>query len=158
MRQIAYHVAASWINANAAVQLARDIRIPLGDCRHGSGCPLFAMSDAVTSLNPQASVPTGRSQCSRRDFCFARLTMRQSSLELWSRRGSWRGHHPATAVATRDYSVRVLCHQYLVELASDVEPRRTLSLQRGARRVRNDHVVAPMLRSSRPEHRTISQE
>ena len=92
MRQIAYHVAASWINANAAVQLARDIRISpkLGDCRHGSGCPLFAMSDALTSLNPQASVPTGRSQCSRRDFCFARLTMRQSSLELWSRRGSWR--------------------------------------------------------------------
>ena len=33
------------------------------------------------------------------------------------------GHHPATAVATRDYSVRVLCHQCLVEPASDVEPR-----------------------------------
>ena len=67
------------------------------------------------------------------------------------------GHHPATAVATRDYSVRVLCHQCSVEPASDVEPRRTLSLQRGARRVQNDHVVAPMspiFEAGAPDHKS----
>ena len=157
MRQIAYHVAASWINANAALQLARDIRkvrglpprLRLSFVRY-ERCPHITQP---TSLSPDGSfsmLPPRLLFCAPHyETIFLRTLVTPRIVA---------GHHPATAVATRDYSVRVLCHQCLVEPASDVEPRRTLSLQRGARRVRNDHVVAPMLRSSRPEHRTISQE
>jgi hypothetical protein len=146
MRQIAYHVAASWINANAAVQLARDIRkvrglpprLRLSFVRY-ERCPHITQP---TSLSPDGSfsmLPPRLLFCAPHyETIFLRTLVTPRIVA---------GHHPATAVATRDYSVRVLCHQCLVEPASDVEPRRTLSLQRGATRVRNDHVVAPMLRS-----------
>ena len=89
MRQIAYHVAASWINANAAVQLARDIRkvrglpprLRLSFVRY-ERCPHITQP---TSLSPDGSF----SMLPPR-LLFCGLTMRQSSLELWSRRGSWR--------------------------------------------------------------------
>ena len=89
MRQIAYHVAASWINANAAVQLARDIRkvrglpprLRLSFVRY-ERCPHITQP---TSLSPDGSFPMLPPR-----LLFCGLTMRQSSLELWSRRGSWR--------------------------------------------------------------------
>src|SRR6476659_6850531 len=107
MRQIAYHVAASWINANAAVQLARDIRIPfrLSFVRY-ERCPHITQP---TSLSPDGSFPM---LPPRLLFCaphyetiFLRTLVTPQIVA---------GHHPATAVATRDYSVRVLCHQCLV--------------------------------------------
>jgi len=41
------------------------------------------------------------------------------------------GQHPTTAVAQDNHSVGVLCHQSLVEPASNLQPLRALSIREG---------------------------
>jgi hypothetical protein len=100
----------------------------------GLGCPLFALSDALTSLNPQASVPTGPTQTSRRDFSFCACLY-----EVWSaplRPWIVASHHFTAAVTKGDGPVRVLGYHGSKQPTSNSEP----TLRDGVGCFRNSHV------------------
>ena len=60
-------------------------------------------------------------------------------------------HYPPTTVTECNHPVRVLCRQRLVQPASDLKPRHSLSLSGGNRCVRASHLAALVLRSSKTE-------
>src|ERR1700722_18892167 len=103
----------------------------LGGLPLGLGCPLFALSDALTSLKLPQSRRSNQNLPSGLSFC-ARLSW-SAPLRLWI----VSSHHFTTAVTEGDGSVRVPGHKGSKQPTSNSKP----TLRNGARYLRNSHVA-----------------
>ena len=126
-------------NAIGAVQLAHDIHIPqVTGLLPGLRLP-FVRFERCPHITQPASVPTGPTQTSRRDFSFCACLS-----ELWSalfRPWIVASHDFTIAVTEGDGSVRVPGHQGSKQPTSNGEP----VLRNGAGCLRNSHVAFGVL-------------